>query len=111
MTTIDNLQIEIQSSSANASQGIQSLAKSLGELKTNGTINVAIKNLNNLRNSLRMFNGVPSNASKIASLASSLEKLKNVGPVGSIGNSVGEARLAGEYLAHAMAGLLRGAQL
>ena len=30
--------------------------------------------------------------------------------VGSIGNSVGEARLAGEYLAHAMAGLLRGAR-
>ena len=88
MTTIDNLQIEIQSSSANASQGIKSLAKSLGELKTNGSINVAIKNLNNLRSSLRQFNGVPSNASKIISLATALEKLKSVGPVGSIGNSL-----------------------
>ncbi len=87
-TTIDSLQIEIQSNSTNASQGIQALAKSLGELKTNGTINVAIKNLNSLRNALKLYNGVPSNASKIMSLASAMEKLKSVGPVGSIGNSL-----------------------
>ena len=88
MTTIDNLQIEIQSNSTNASQGIHALAKSLGELKTNGTINVAIKNLNNLRNALKLYNGVPSNASKITALASSMERLKSVGPVGSVGNSL-----------------------
>ena len=75
-TTIDSLQIEIQSSSTNASQGIKDLAKSLAELKTNGTINVAIKNLNNLRGALKLYNGVPSNASKIMSLASAMEKLK-----------------------------------
>ena len=87
-TTIDSLQIEIQSNSTSASKGIEDLAKSLGELKKNGTVNVAIKNLNNLRNSLRQFNGVPSSASKILSLATALERLKGVGPVGSIGNSL-----------------------
>ena len=67
-TTIDSLQIEIQSNSSGAAQGIQELAKALGELKANGTINVAIKNLNKLRDSLKLYNNIPSCASKITAL-------------------------------------------
>lgn len=92
-TTIDNIQIEIQSSSTNAAQGINNLAKSLENLKNNGSFKTAINNLNNLRNALRLYNNVPSNASKIISLASALEKLKSIGSVGGIGNSL--SKLAG----------------
>lgn len=87
-TPIDTLKIQIESSSASAEQGIRGLADALGELKKNGTITTAVKNLNSLRDSLRLFNNIPSNASKVLSLASSLERLKQVGSVASIGNSV-----------------------
>ena len=87
-TTIDSLQIEIQSTSSNAAAGIRDLATALGELKANGTVNVAIKNLNNLRDALRSFSNAQSNAAKITALSSSLEKLKSVGSVAAIGNSL-----------------------
>jgi len=86
--TIDSLQIEIQSTSTSAAKGIDDLAKALGNLKTSGTVTTAIKNLNSLRNSLRMFNNIPSNASKVLSLARSLEVLKGDGSVSSVGNSL-----------------------
>lgn len=88
MTTIDSLQIEIQSTSGNAARGIDELAGSLKRLKENGTISVAVKNLNNLRKALHSFANIPSNASKVLSLAQSLEKLKSVGTVASLGNSI-----------------------
>lgn len=88
-TTIDSLQIEIQSSSTNAAQSIRGLAGALGELKANGTISVAIKNLNNLRGALRLYNNIPSNASKLSALASSMGKLKEVGSIGNTGKSIG----------------------
>ena len=87
-TTIDSLQIEIQSNSTNAAQSIQSLATALGSLKANGSISVAVKNLNNLRNALRLYNNVPSNASKISALASAMERLKAVGSIGNMGRSL-----------------------
>ena len=87
-TTIDTLQIQIESSSANAAQGIRELGEALGELKKNGSFTTAINNLNKLRDSLRLFNNIPSNASKVMSLSKSLESLKNVGSVTSIGNSL-----------------------
>lgn len=89
-STIDSLQIEIQSSSTNAAKSIDDLALALGNLKKNGSFSTAIKNLNNLRNSLRMFNNIPSNYSKLMSLTNALRSLKEVGPVGSVGNSVGK---------------------
>lgn len=87
-TTIDTLQIQIESSSANASQSIRELGAALGELKKNGSFTTAINNLNKLRDSLRLFNNIPSNASKVLSLSKSLEQLKTVGSVTSIGNSL-----------------------
>lgn len=87
-TTIDTLQIEIQSSSVTAAKGIRDLSTALAELKTNGTVNVAIKNLNNLSTALRNFSNASRAANSIAFFANALAKLKNVGPVGSIGNSL-----------------------
>ena len=93
-TTIDSLNIEIQSNSTNAAAGIRDLAKSLGELKKNGTISVAVKNLNNLSSALRSFSTMPSPASKIGALASSLQALKNVGSVAGIANSIAKLSAA-----------------
>ena len=87
-TTIDTLQIEIQSSSMGAVKGIQDLSSALAELKANGTDNVAIKNLNNLSTALRNFSNASRAANSIVFFANALAKLKTVGPVGSIGNSL-----------------------
>jgi DNA repair exonuclease SbcCD ATPase subunit len=87
-TTIDSLQIEIQSSSTNASKGIEDLAKSLGELKKNGTVNVAIKNLNNLSSALKNFTDASNATRSVGKLVGSLSKLKEVGSVTSIGTSL-----------------------
>ncbi|MBR5878878.1 MAG: hypothetical protein IKY91_04950, partial [Akkermansia sp.] len=87
-TTIDSLQIEIQSSSTNASKGIEDLAKSLGELKKNGTVNVAIKNLNNLSGALRNFTDASNATRSVGRLVGSLSRLKEVGSVTSVGNSL-----------------------
>lgn len=81
-TTIDSLSIEIQSNSTGAAQGIDALAASLGKLKSNGTISVAVKNLNNLTTALKNMTSVASNASKISSLADAMVKLKSVGSTG-----------------------------
>ena len=87
-TTIDSLQIEIQSNSTSASKGIEDLAKSLGELKKNGTVNVAIKNLNSLSTALRNFTDASNATRSVGKLVGSLSKLKEVGSVTSIGNSL-----------------------
>lgn len=78
-TTIDSLQIEIQSNSTNASTGISALASSLEKLKGSGSIGVAVKNLNNLSSALKGFTTVASNAKKIRDLADSTDKLSKVG--------------------------------
>jgi hypothetical protein len=80
-TTIDSLQIEIQSNSTNAATGIDSLAKALKKLSKNSDIGEAVKSLDGLRKSLHAFVNMPSNASKIESLANSMKKLKGVGTI------------------------------
>ena len=88
-TTIDSLQIEIQSNSTNAAQGIHELAVSLGELKSNGTISTAIKNLNNLSEKLRSFTDASNATRSIGRLAGAIQKLKEIGSVTSVANSIG----------------------
>ena len=88
-TTIDSLQIEIQSTSSNAAQGIHELAESLGELKANGTISTAIKNLNNLSEKLKTFTDTSNATRSIGKLAGAIQKLKEVGSITSVANSVG----------------------
>lgn len=81
-TQIDRLEVEISSNSGGAAAGIDALAASLGKLKQNGTISVAVKNLNNLTSALKGMTSVASNANKISSLADSMAKLKSVGSTG-----------------------------
>lgn len=44
-TTIDNLQIKIETSSETGAAGIRDLASALGELKKNGSLGTVVKNL------------------------------------------------------------------
>ena len=78
-TTIDKLSIEITSNSTDASRGIDALAESLGRLKTNGSVGVAVKNLERLSEALKKLTPVTSNANKLSALARSVDELSRVG--------------------------------
>ena len=86
--TIDSLQIEIESSSANAAQGIDALAKALEGLKKNGSFKTVSNNLNNLSGALRNLPNVHSASNALRTLANSIEKLKGVGTVSTLSNSL-----------------------
>lgn len=88
MANIDVLQIEIESNSLGASKNIQALGDALGNLKKNGTFSTAVNNMDKLRKSLQLFNGVPSNYSKIVQLKDALEKLSEVKSVSNIGTTL-----------------------
>lgn len=96
-TTIDSLQLEIQSNSTNAADSIDSLAKALKKLNKNGSINDAVNGLNDLRKSLHAFVNMPSNASKIDSLAKSLKSLNKIGKI-KIGESISSVKQSVESL-------------
>ena len=81
-TVIDSLSIEIESNSAGASRGIDALAESLGKLKKNGSVGVAVKNLKNLSDALKDFANTASGAREVNSLADAMAKLKAVGSTG-----------------------------
>lgn len=96
-TTIDSLELEIQSNSTSAASGIDGLAKALKKLKKNSDVNDAVTSLNNLRKSLHAFVNMPSNASKIESLAKSLKSLSKVGKI-NIGDSLSSVKRSMESL-------------
>lgn len=96
-TTIDSLQIEIQSSSSNAASSINDLEKALKKLNKNGDVSDAVKSLTKLRQSIGAFINVPSSASKIESLAKSLKSLKKVGEI-NLGTSLSSIKTAMESL-------------
>ena len=87
-TTIDSLQIEIQSNSTNAARGIDSLAASLEKLKKNGSFKAVSTNLNHLSNALSGLPNVHNASNSLRTLANSIEKLKGVGTVSSLVNSL-----------------------
>ena len=87
-TTIDSLQIEIKSSSANAADGIDALATSLEKLKKNGSFKTVSNNLNNLSAALNNLPNVHSASNALRTLANSVEKLKSVGSIASLSNSL-----------------------
>ena len=86
-TTIDSLQIEIQSSSSNAAGGIDKLAASLERLKKVGSFNVAVKNLNSLSAALKNLQGVSGAGANLQSLATAISTLKTAGSFGTIASS------------------------
>lgn len=89
-TEIDQLEVKISSDSSSAAAGIDALAVSLGNLKKNGTVNVAVKNLNNLSDALRRFTSIQSPSHKIQALTSSLQALKGVGSVAPVARNIGK---------------------
>lgn len=86
--TIDQIQVEIQSSSNNAAQGITDLSTALKELKKNGAIGTATKNLQKLSDSLRGFSSAYQASNSLRNLANSIEKFKSVGSIANITNSL-----------------------
>lgn len=85
---LDNLQIQIQSSSAVAAQGIDNLATSLEKLKKNGSFKTVSTNLNRLSDSLNGLPNVYQASNSLRTLANSIEKLKGVGTVSTLANSI-----------------------
>lgn len=92
-TTIEQLELEVQSSSTSAVSGIDALSASLSELKTAAKGGVG---LTSVANSVRSLDTAlksmdSSGADKIGKLASSLKKLKGLGSLkisSSIGNQL-----------------------
>lgn len=78
-TTIDSLQIEIQSNSSGAAAGIDSLATALGKLKANGAIGVAVRNLGKLSDALKQCSAVAGSVGTLNSLADAVNKLSGAG--------------------------------
>ena len=87
-TTIDSIQIEIQSNSTNASTGIDALAASLGNLKKQTISKTAIANLEQFSNVIKNFANVHGASNALRTLANSIEKLKSVGTVSSLTKSL-----------------------
>ena len=87
-TTIDSLQIKIQSSSTDAAKSIDDLAVSLGKLKSNGSFKAVSTNLGKLSDALSKLPNVHQASNSLRTLANSIEKLKSVGTVASLANSL-----------------------
>lgn len=87
-TTIDQLEVKIETDAASAVKGIQDFSNALENLKKNSSTTTAVKNLTKLTDSLRAFSGVNSQVNKLNSLASGLQTLKDVGSIASISNNL-----------------------
>ena len=86
--TIDSIQIEIETSSSGAAQGIDALATSLEKLKKNGAFKTVITNLNNLSSALKNLPNVHQSSNALRTLANSIEKLAGVKSISSVSNSL-----------------------
>lgn len=83
-TTIDNLQIEVQSNSVNAANGLKGLANALEQLeKKSSGVKAAADNLKELSGALQSFTKVGTAAGTVGTLARNLEKIKDVGKIAS----------------------------
>lgn len=87
-TTIDSLQIEIQSNSTSAAKGIGELARSLEGLRNSGKVTTAVNNLKSLSGTLRDFTDASNATRSIGKLVGAMNSLKGVGSVTSIAGSV-----------------------
>lgn len=81
--TIDSLEIQIQSDSASATQGLDSFIHSLEALKKSGKLTTVIKHLNNLSTAVKGFSDASRASSALGTLASAIEKLRGAGSIAS----------------------------
>ena len=88
MTEIDSLQITIESNSKSAAQGIGELAGALENLKKNGAVSVAVKNLKSLATELRDFPDNSQAGRALGRVAGALREIKAVGSVKSAADSL-----------------------
>lgn len=88
MTEIDSLQITIESNSANAAKGIGDLAVSMGKLKENGSISVAVRNLKSLSEELRNFPDNSQAGRALGRVAGALKQIKEVGSIKGVSDSL-----------------------
>lgn len=87
-TTIDQLEVKIKTDSSGAAAGIDALVESLGKLKKVGSFGKAVTNLNNLAGALRNISGASSATRTLGALAGALERLKAVGTLKPLANSI-----------------------
>lgn len=87
-TTIDSLDIQIRSSAGTAADNIEELAIALGDLKANGKISTAIKNLTGLKTSLDGLRNVGTAIQNIEKLAKTLPKLSSIGDVSGLTKTI-----------------------
>lgn len=88
-TTIDKLSIEITTANASkAADGIEEIAIAMGDLKKNGSVGTAVKNLKALAEGLKSLNNVSSNAHKLTNLAAATKKLSEVKSFASLINNL-----------------------
>lgn len=88
MTEIDSLQITIESNSTNAAGGIRELAGAMDQLKKNGSISVAVRNLKSLSEELRNFPENSQAGRALGRVAGALKQIKEVGSVKSAADSL-----------------------
>jgi methyl-accepting chemotaxis protein len=86
--SIDKLTIDIETNAVQAEDGIKKLATALGTLKQNGSFGTAVKNLNNLADSLKKLTPVTSNANKLSALATSVDQLSKAGSFARVVNQL-----------------------
>lgn len=88
MTTIDNIEIKIESDAAKASSALESLSNSLESLKKHGAISAAVRNLNKLATELERMSQTVSQDYKLSALARSLSEIKSVGSFAKVSNGI-----------------------
>lgn len=86
--TIDTLEVEITNNSTGAAKGIDELAASLGKLKSNGSIGVAVKNLERLSEALGKLHSVTDSSHKLGALAKSINELSRAGSMTKVINQL-----------------------
>ena len=77
-TTIDSLEIRIETSAGNSAVNIERLATALGKLKDNAKMTTVVNNLSKLANTLDELGKKSSSLSGVGQLAKSLESLSGI---------------------------------
>ena len=96
-TTIDSLELQVKNSSSDAVNGIDSLAASLGKLKTATKGGIGLTSVVNQLNKLNEAtkNTETSGLDKLGKLGEALDKIASLGKVGNLGSIAREIQGTG----------------